>query len=103
MTEPQTFGPYETEAQTWAEPMPSHLRALHDADRIRSGDPDHVARNAVMLHLETACDESGVELGAYDRRILTWLADGEDSAAQVVIGLIRRAYEEGRTASGGRS
>lgn len=99
MTEPQTFGPYETESQTWAEPMPSHLRSLHDAGLIRSGDPDHVARDAVLSHLEAACDESGVELGAYDRRILTWLAGGEEGATQVVIGLIRRAYAAGRAAS----
>lgn len=93
---PDAFGPYETEQQTWAEPMPRELRDLHDADRIRSGDPDHVARDAVLRHLLAACAESDVELGAFDHRILTWLAGGEDSTAQVVIGLIRRAHAAGR-------
>lgn len=94
------FGPYETEQQAWAEPMPRELRALHDDDLIRSGDPDHVARDAVLRHLLAACDESGVELGVFDHRILAWLADGEDSSAQVVIGLIRRAYAAGRAQGG---
>lgn len=94
--EPQVFGPYETEQQTWTEPMPKDLRALHYAGRIRSGDPDHVARDAVLRYLESACAESGVDLGAFDRRILAWLADGEDSTTQVVIGLISRAYAAGR-------
>lgn len=89
------FGPYDTESDVCTEPMPRELRALHKAGRIRSGDPDHVARDAVLRHLLAACEESGVALGAFDRRILAWLAGGEDSVAQVVIGLIRRAHVAG--------
>jgi hypothetical protein len=88
-------GPYETETEAFAAPMPRELRALHDAGQIRSGDPDHLARNTVLRHLEQACAGSGVDLGTFDRRTLVWLAGWDTSSAQVVIGLVRRAYEAG--------
>jgi hypothetical protein len=47
------------------------------------------------LLLERACKAAGVELGAYDRRILDWLAGYEDSICMVVAGLIGRAHEHG--------
>jgi hypothetical protein len=37
----------------------------------------------------------GVELGAFDVRILNWLAGYEAATVQVVIGLISRAYAAG--------
>lgn len=89
-------GPYDTEAQALAEPMPRALSRLHAEDRIRSGDPDRLARNTVLRALLNACADAGVEVGAFDRRTLAWLADTEDSSAQVVIGLISRAYAAGR-------
>ncbi len=89
-------GPYENERQALAEPMPRELSHLHHMNQIRSGDPDRVARDAVLRHLHAACDESGVDLGAYDMRVLDWLAAVENATAQVVIGLIRRAYAAGR-------
>lgn len=91
-------GPYETEAQAHAEPMPRELSRLHAEDRIRSGDPDRLARNTVLKALLDACEAAGVEVGAFDRRTLAWLADTEGSTAQVVIGLITRAYAAGREA-----
>jgi hypothetical protein len=47
--------------------------------------------------LTDACDRAGVVLGAYDRRILGWLAGFEDSTCAVVAGLIDRAAEAGAT------
>lgn len=87
-----TFGPYENEREALAAPMPREVRALHDAGMVRSGDPARLGAGTALHHLEAACIESGVVLGAYDRRVLAWLADGETSTTQVVIGLIRRAH-----------
>ena len=41
--------------------------------------------------LTEACEQAGVQLGAWDERILAWLAGWEDSTCAVVAGLIRRA------------
>ena len=43
--------------------------------------------------LEDTCRAAGVQLGAYEPRILLWLADWEPSTVAVVAGLIRRAHE----------
>jgi hypothetical protein len=45
--------------------------------------------NARML--EDACTAAGVELGAYDRRIIAWLAGWEPQTVAVICGLISRA------------
>lgn len=89
------FGPYDTEQQTHGEPMPQAVRDLHRAGLIRSGDPDRRARDTVLSHLLAVCDATGVTVGARDRRTLEWLARGDTSSAQVVIGLISRAYAAG--------
>ena len=47
-------------------------------------------------HLTAACETAGVELGAYDRRVLTWLARWEPEMCAVVAGLILRAGEVSR-------
>lgn len=93
-------GPYETERQALAEPMPREINALRDADRIPAGDPGRLVGSTVLRHVEQACAEAGVVLGTYDRRILAWLAGWSEPAnSQVVIGLIRRAYAAGREAA----
>jgi hypothetical protein len=51
--------------------------------------------------LEDACRAAGVELGAWDHRILVWLANWEPSTVAVVAGLIARAHESGAEARGG--
>ena len=51
--------------------------------------------------LEEACAAAGVDLGAYDRRIVGWFAGWEDSTCAVLAGLIRRAYETGLAAPDG--
>lgn len=91
-------GPYNTEAQTWAEPMPQAVRALHDAGKVRPGDPDGLVRGRKVYALFLALEDAGVETGQYDNQVLGWLVDWEPSTVQVVIGLISRAYEAGRKA-----
>ena len=41
--------------------------------------------------LEDACTAAGVELGAFDREILLWLAGWTPSTVAVLAGLISRA------------
>lgn len=41
--------------------------------------------------LLSACEKAGVTLGAYDRRILVWLAGFEPQAATAVAGIVIRA------------
>jgi hypothetical protein len=75
-------GPFETEQEA---------RAAVLADvRPRPGWTILSAGQNLEL-LTDACDRAGVTLGAYDRRILEWLAGFEDSACAVVAGLIVRA------------
>jgi hypothetical protein len=51
-------------------------------------------------HLLTgACQAAGVSLGAWDERILTWLAGFEDSTCAVVAGLMTRARAAGTLAA----
>jgi hypothetical protein len=85
------MGPYDTELQALSEPMPLAVDALHDAGLVRSGDPERLVPNTVLTYLLAACEEAGVEVGAYDRQVLEWLAGWEPAAAQIVIGLITRA------------
>lgn len=82
-------GPYEHEVEARREPMPTAVGAESVA----------VTRNWLRLTaLLEACERSGVELGAFDRRILSWLAGYEAETVQVVVGLVERAYEAGMAA-----
>lgn len=49
--------------------------------------PDEEQRAALLAELQAA----GVELGAYDMRIVDWLAGWEWSTVSVIASLIRRA------------
>ena len=51
------------------------------------------------LLLARACETAGVELGAYDRRILIWLAGYEDAICEVIADLILRARATGKAAA----
>lgn len=84
-------GPYETESEALAGPLYQEIRALRDSGLIRSGDPNRLVHGTQLRYLEAACAEAGVELGAFDRKILEWLAGWEASTVQVVVGLIERA------------
>src|SRR5215207_6129414 len=89
-------GPYQTETEVHAEPMPREIAALHRAGRVRSGDPDRLVHDTVLRHLIAACDDAGVELGAVDRRTLDWLVGWEPATVQLIIDLIRCAHAAGR-------
>lgn len=81
------YGPYDTEQQASAA-----VRRAYDALRsARPGDPVP-AGEVTRLNAELfarACD--GLSLGAYDRRILAWLAGYEPATCCVIAGLIMRA------------
>ena len=85
------MGPYETEAEALAEPLYAEVHALHEPGRLDSAEVGLAVTSATLAHLEAACADAGVELGAHDRRILAWLAGYEASTVQVIIGLISRA------------
>jgi hypothetical protein len=74
-------GPYETERQAMA-------ASLWERSG-REGDMDV----ANLTHLRAAL--AGIGLGAYDRRIIGWLANYEPSTVAVICGLISRARKAG--------
>lgn len=81
------FGPYATERDTMASPLGAAIRVTR---------PELGSYRAIQMeHLRQACAGAGVELGAYDERILAWLATYEPATVQVVIGLISRAHAAG--------
>lgn len=86
-----TGGPYETERQARAEKFPREAYARHRVGRDAPTD----ANAAALAHLVAACEAAGVELGAYDLRILRWLAGWEPETVQVVMGLVGRAHAAG--------
>ena len=49
--------------------------------------------------LVDACVMAGVELGAFDRRVLSWLSGWEPETAPVIAGLVSRAHAAGRARS----
>jgi hypothetical protein len=58
------------------------------------GGQDGPAASLAMLM--DACLGSGVQLGAWDARIVEWLAGFEPSTCAVIAGLICRAHQAGR-------
>lgn len=82
-------GPFETEAQ--ARQLPA-VRAVFDGmhEASRRGVPGTGCREL----LAAACAGAGVELGAYDRRILDWLAGYEPQACAVIAGIVTRAARQ---------
>jgi hypothetical protein len=54
-----------------------------------------VLAEANHARLTEACQSAGVTLGAYDARILAWLANYEPETCAVVTGLIKRAHDAG--------
>lgn len=82
-------GPYETERQASKE-----FRSVYDA-LPRPPAAGEVTRINAQL-LTRACTNAGVEVGAYDRLILDWLANWEPGTCGVLAGLISRAYASGQ-------
>lgn len=83
-------GPFETEDDARTHPA---VRAVYEASHAssRRGVMDEQNRRL----LEEACAAAGVGLGAYDRRILGWLANYEPQTCMVIAGLIARAHQAG--------
>jgi len=79
-------GPFETEDQ--ARMLPE-VRAIHEAFRAGTG----TLSGEPML--TAACEAAGIELGAYDRRIIAWLGNWEAQTCVVLAGIIMRAYLAG--------
>ena len=65
-------------------------RRLHDAARA-STSRGPMGEGCHRLPEEACAPPTGVELGGYDRRILSWLADWEPPTCAVVAGLITGA------------
>jgi len=82
-------GPYATERQASAE-----IRRAYDALPRPPAAGSVTRLNAEAL--ANACANAGVELGAYDRLILAWLANWEPATTGVLAGLISRAYASGQ-------
>ena len=95
MFDPRRVGPYDTEAQAMAEPMPVEARMLHSDHRIPADQIGKRAAQLAMRHLLAACTTADVEVGAHDQRVLSWLTRWEDDTVQVIIGLIARAHAGG--------
>jgi hypothetical protein len=76
--------PFESESQALATPA---IQAVYRAYDVGTTS----LRDAAADLLLSACEKAGVTLGAYDRRILVWLAGFEPQAATAVAGVIVRA------------
>jgi hypothetical protein len=81
-------GPYETEQQARADVAHIHEQARRS---IRRG----VLAEANHARLMDACQDAGVTPGAFDAKILAWLANYEPETCAVVTGLIKRANTAG--------
>jgi hypothetical protein len=81
-------GPYETERD-----------AQDAAHRWPVGGTANENPNLTMLL--DALLGTDVALGAYDRRIVEWLAQWEPATCAVVAGLITRAHAAGQDTAGG--
>jgi len=79
-------GPYQTNAEAMVDARP-----VYDAYRATYERGLMDRTNAVRLG--EALASARVELGAYDERIVTWLARWEPEVVQVVIGWIERATQ----------
>lgn len=77
-------GPFETEQQALATPA---VRAVYRAYYVGTTS----LRDGAADLLLSACEKAGVVLGAYDRRILIWLAQFEPQSAAAVAGIVIRA------------
>jgi hypothetical protein len=79
-------GPFHTERDALRTPA---VRAVFDA--YRPAAPAGHMKTANLAMLTAACQLAGVELGAYDARILAWLAGFEPTTCAVIAGITTRA------------
>ena len=94
-------GPFDTEQQ--ARELPA-VQAVYDAFRADPGIGKMQPHEQRMLL--DALAEAGVYLGAYDHRIVEWLANWEPQTVAVIAGWITRAsqaaeVERARSGRGG--
>ena len=82
------IGPYQTAAEVRAVPLVRDTYAVAHAGGSMQTENER--------RLLGACQDAGVALGAYDRRILSWLAGFEPETVQVLLGIIARAAQGGR-------
>ena len=83
-------------SETGAMALPQ-VRAIYEANREQRAS---LAKgNADMLTGTMA--SARVMTGAYDSRILMWLANWEPHVVAVIAGWVERAYEAGKAAGGG--
>lgn len=89
-------GPFETERQAAGTPA---VRAIYDASRAsrRRGVMEERSHRLLCEMLTAA----GVELGAYDHRIVMWLAGWEPQTCVVIAGVITRAHQAGKESTDG--
>lgn len=78
-------GPYGTDSEAMRD-----AAHVHQAYRVsyERGLMDRINEGMLLGALR----EAGVELGAYDRRIVGWMSDWEPHVVQVLIGWIERAH-----------
>lgn len=76
---PVPCGPYETEQQARGEVAGVYEQSSRS--ELRGG-----LANANYAYLTAACELAGVDLGAFDVRILVWLANWEPETCAVVAG-----------------
>ncbi|HUZ38371.1 MAG TPA: hypothetical protein VMV17_18765 [Streptosporangiaceae bacterium] len=83
-------GPFETERQARETPAVQAVYRAFDAAPRQGGmnEPSH----KLLCEALTA---AGVELGAYDHRIVRWLAGWEPETCAVIAGLVTRAHAAG--------
>jgi hypothetical protein len=81
-------GPYETGREVTQTPQ---VQAVYAAFEAAPGAGRMKPHNLAMLM--DACADAGVAVGAYDSRILGWLAQWEPQTCAVVAGLITRARQ----------
>ena len=85
-----TTSPFETEAQARETPA---VRAVYEAFGADPGVGRMAPHNHRMLCGALAA--AGVDLGAYDHRIISWLAGWEPETCAVIAGLVSRAHAAG--------
>ena len=87
-------GPYETSDEVRRLPA---VRAVYDVMHDATGRG--AGQGECERMLAGACEAAGVALGAYDARILRWLANWEAETVAVVAGWVARAHEAGKAAA----
>jgi hypothetical protein len=83
-------GPYETERDVSGSPQVRAVYAAFDADP----GPGKMTPHSLRMLLD-AIGAAGVQVGAYDVRILKWLANYEPETCAVIASLIIRARQAG--------